>query len=555
MRELVLDVSRWDAGIDLQAWRDAHDLWGVIVKATGSDQGRYVDSQFAANYDKAIAAGLHVGAYCYSAATDTDEARQDARHMLQAMGGRSFDLPIYIDVEEQSQARLGKRALTDVVLAFIDEVENAGHIGGVYTSGSWWQNNVYADELRPYANWIAWWTSSKPNAIADVGLWQFGSMRLSDGDIQHDDVSGYVDANWCYVDYPTQGKGRGGSVARVSIADKAATIHYDMVTDPRNGYTQGDDRWGGNYGGTKTVSGNNWAATYALGDRDCASSVIVAWQLALQGTAYEGALDGATYTGDIEEVFVSSGLFYSQLSPAKRGDLYLTARTPYRLGHVAMCQDGGSDGMFGYDCLSEFVRNENGGAFGGEPGDQDEGESIFRDYYDYQGGWQTVLHYNGKADYTVEDAPKPAPKPHQEPGKPKNDFGLGYQAHVQDIGWNPEVRDGQTAGTVGYGKRLEAIRFTTIPAGWSISAKAHIANIGWRDFGTVKAGDIIGSTGKGNAIENLMLDAVTPSGDTRKLHYQVHQENVGWKGVTSEGFASGTDGMGLRLEAVRIWLS
>jgi hypothetical protein len=79
----------------------------------------------------------------------------------------------------------------------------------------------------------------------------------------------------------------------------------------------------------------------------------------------------------MKRVFVNSGLFYAEYSPAKRGDIYLAEEK-----HTAMCQDGGNDGVFGYDALSEFNRNENHGATNGRPGDQDGHESVIRAYYD-----------------------------------------------------------------------------------------------------------------------------------------------------------------------------
>jgi uncharacterized protein YjdB len=42
-----------------------------------------------------------------------------------------------------------------------------------------------------------------------------------------------------------------------------------------------------------------------------------------------------------------------------------------------------------------------------------------------------------------------------------------------------------------------------------------------------------------------------PIGDTRKLRFRVHEQNAGWKAWTDEGFASGTDGLARRLEAVQ----
>lgn len=334
----------------------------------------------------------------------------------------------------------------------------------------------------------------------------------------------------------------GQNTTRVSIADVAARIHYDMVTDERNGYSQSPNRWGGDYGGTKalTVCGRQY--TYKLGSYDCSSSVITAWRLAIKGTPYEGKLDAATYTGDMRRVFLESGLFTASLTPAKRGDLYLAEGK-----HVAMCQDGGSDGVLGYDALSEFNMNEMGTATGGRPGDQTGRESVVRGYYD--DGWGTVLHYNGKADYDMATK-----TPKQVAGNPRNNAGIKYQAHVQGVGWCPEARDGQTAGTTGYGKRLEAIRFTGIPAGWTLWARLHISNVGWVTY-EVKKGATIGTTGKNRAIECMMLGVKSrPSGDRRKLHFKVHQASTGWKGDTLEGYASGTDGMGIQLEAVQVWI-
>ena len=144
-------------------------------------------------------------------------------------------------------------------------------------------------------------------------------------------------------------------------------------------------------------------------------------------------------------------------------------------------------------------------------------------------------------------------KPHQDAGGAINDVGLWYQVHVQDIGWCEPVHDGQTAGTVGFNKRLEAVRLTKIPKGWRFRAKAHIQNEGWRTF-DASEGTVIGTVGKGRAIEMLIFDAVEKP-DARQLRFRVHQQNVGWKSWTHEGFASGTDGMGLRLEALEmtIW--
>lgn len=352
----------------------------------------------------------------------------------------------------------------------------------------------------------------------------------------------------------------------INLADVAARIHYDMVIDPRNGYSQGD-RWGGQLGQTKTLGIAGRSYTYRLGDYDCASSVITAWRLALTGTPYEHALDGATFTGDMEDAFVGSGLFESSLSDARRGDLYLRPKTDCMGGHTAMCQDGGNDGVFGYDCLSEFNRNELHTATGGQVGDQDGEESIFRDYYD--GPWTTVLHYNHRADLHIshnEPNKKPEPLPEQPKSRVKNTNGIFYRAHCERVGWLPAVRDGQIAGTVGASLRLEALKITP-PAGMILDAYTHEQGIGNCYYDGIRKGKnsgtgsskndpVIGTVGQGRRIEAVMFRVTRWPGALKgkTLKYQVHEQGVGWMDPVTAGHWAGTRGQGKRIEAVRIWI-
>lgn len=195
-----------------------------------------------------------------------------------------------------------------------------------------------------------------------------------------------------------------------NLANVAAQIHANMCNDEGFGYS-----WGERYGTEADpvyydIDGQTYGPIYR-GDYDCSSSVITAWQTALQHTPFAGALDGATYTGNMRDVFVNSGLFDiwdTSSTSAVRGDVYLNDEA-----HTAMCQDGGlGDGPYGYDCLSEFSINENGGVYGGQRGDQTGWESHIQGFYEYP--WWCTLHYNGKADNT-EPAPEPAPEPEPTP--------------------------------------------------------------------------------------------------------------------------------------------
>ena len=137
--------------------------------------------------------------------------------------------------------------------------------------------------------------------------------------------------------------------------------------------------------------------------------------------------------------------------------------------------------------------------------------------------------------------------------KPVNDMGLKYQAHTQDIGWREWVHDGMIAGSVGAGKRLEALRIDTGDLPLKLKGKAHIANVGWISVDSIDKDTIIGTVGRGLRIEAIELDPVdNQTGKT--LYYQVHIAGIGWTGKVPGGYATGTVGLSKAIEAIKIWL-
>lgn len=342
----------------------------------------------------------------------------------------------------------------------------------------------------------------------------------------------------------------------IRCAEVAAKLHKDMCSDDRNGYSW-DPRWGGDHpDGRKTITIDGYDYSYLLGSMDCSSSVILCWRQAVKYTDYAGAFDDATYTGNMRDVFLSSGLFTANRTPAKRGDVYLNDAK-----HTAMCQDGGNDGVYGYDCLTQFSINEFGKVYGGQVGDQTGREAWMRSFYEYP--WNTTLHYNGKADKIdiVEEKPAPVIVPVQKPGPQCNDRGIFYQAHCKDIGWCDPVRDGQTAGTEGFDLRMEALRINP-PKGWNLFARLHIENVGWVSYydivhvDNIENAKVLGTTGESKQIESIIIGvSKRPKNSNSILRFRVYQEQKCWKAWTDEGDASGSDGLHMRLEGIQIMLT
>lgn len=171
-----------------------------------------------------------------------------------------------------------------------------------------------------------------------------------------------------------------------NCANIAASLMEHLCVHDWHGYTQGGGRWGDG-AGKCYVDVDGTAYAVEQGDRDCSSAVIDCWRQALHYTDYRGALDSATYTGNMRSVFVGSGLFdWMPMSyTAQRGDIYLNERS-----HTAMCVSAVPD------TLAEFSINEHGTITGGAVGDQTGRESRIAAYYSYP--WDGILRYNGKAD-------------------------------------------------------------------------------------------------------------------------------------------------------------
>ena len=126
---------------------------------------------------------------------------------------------------------------------------------------------------------------------------------------------------------------------------------------------------------------------------------------------------------------------------------------------------------------------------------------------------------------------------------PEEKHNIGYKAHVENVGWQDWKYDGQTAGTTGESKRMEAIR---IDYDKPIKAKAHIQNKGWVDYGTIDINTVIGTVGESLRLEDLCFEG--------NFKFRVHIEGTGWTPWTiADGIATlGTVGQSLRIEAIEI---
>ena len=134
-------------------------------------------------------------------------------------------------------------------------------------------------------------------------------------------------------------------------------------------------------------------------------------------------------------------------------------------------------------------------------------------------------------------------------------MSVSYIVHCQDIGWEKNwSKDGQTSGTEGKCKRLEAIRIK-LPDGvsGSIEYRTHIQDIGWEKNWS-KDGAESGTEGQCKRLEAIQIRLTGEVAENYDVYYSVHAENFGWLGWAKNGEEAGTAGYGYRLEAIKIQL-
>lgn len=196
-----IDISRHNGNFDL-ARAKSEGVEFVVLKGGGGDAGLYKDAKFETHYSTCKKLGLPVGAYFYSRALTITRAKEEAQFFYDyCLRGKQFELPVYIDVEEQAQFKLGKTALTNIVNAFCETLENKGFFVGIYSTSYAFSTYMDDSKLKRYTHWVAGWLSSCPYQDKSVlGMWQFGGETNKLRSVK---VAGVTcDQNYMYVDFP-----------------------------------------------------------------------------------------------------------------------------------------------------------------------------------------------------------------------------------------------------------------------------------------------------------------------------------------------------------------
>lgn len=199
-----IDVSSFQGVIDWESVaQDGVEFAIIRMGIRGYGTGKLVvDEQFEANMEGALAAGLDVGVYFFSAAVSEEEAIEEADFLIEAMAPYGIQCTVVLDIEDvnSDSARtngLTKEQWTDHAIAFCERVKAAGYTPMIYGNLQSFMLMLDLTRLEEYDKWFAAYIPYFYYPY-DFEVWQYSDSGTVSG------ISEPVDLNISFYDWTSQ---------------------------------------------------------------------------------------------------------------------------------------------------------------------------------------------------------------------------------------------------------------------------------------------------------------------------------------------------------------
>ncbi len=202
-----IDIGDHNGKVNFEAVKKAGFEFAMLKLGYGSDITDQDDAQFERNVKECERLGIAWGAWLFSYAPNEDRARSELDHIIRLLKGKKPTMPIALDVEwDECRERNGGwnyenvTACTRIVL---DGLRKAGYYPMLYTGFDEIENYISKDIWQSVDLWFAQWSSKCEYTGSNLGIWQYGGEENFIDSPYINGVSGKVDKNICYRDYPS----------------------------------------------------------------------------------------------------------------------------------------------------------------------------------------------------------------------------------------------------------------------------------------------------------------------------------------------------------------
>ena len=496
-----IDVSEWQYVIDWPQVKAGGIDFAIIRCGYGNDFVSQDDDYWLRNVAACEQYGIPYGVYLYSKATTAGMIDSEVAHTLRLLQGHNPQLPVYIDIEENSQILLGDAKLSKLADRYCSKIMEAGYKAGIYAGTYGWENflTLVAKNDR-YFHWVAQWNPKGCSYAGRYEMWQYAVKPGVPG------ISGDVDRDVWYGAFP-----EASATAPVPKALSGTEPHVGYKSHVQTFGWEGswirDGALSGTVGQSKRLEG---IQIQIENDADLG----VEYRTHVQTYGWENAwrTDGAVSGTTGESKRLEAIQIRLTGKDAENYDIYYCVHAQH-FGWLNWAKNGESAGTAGYSYRLEGIQIRLVKKGEAAPANLGTGSAAFR---------QAMIRYN---------------------------------THVQTYGWQGYQSDGELAGTTGQSKRLEGIyiELANQPYSGDIEYCTHIQTYGW-ESGWKKNGAMSGTSGQSKRLEAIRIRLTGEMAQKFDVYYQTHIQHFGWSGWAKNGESCGSAGYAYRLEGIRIML-
>ncbi len=198
-----VDVSKYQAEIDWNKVAADGVEFAIIrlgFRGMGTQGTCELDPYFKQNAEGAKKAGIDVGVYFFTQATTVEEAKEEAKFVIDNLKGYDITWPVVFDTEAITSYKaarankLSREVRTACAKAFLEEIKAAGYTPMLYANTRWSILNLDLAELSDYDFWYAYYGDDLYYPYK-FSMWQYTASGTVDG------IKGNADLNISFVDY------------------------------------------------------------------------------------------------------------------------------------------------------------------------------------------------------------------------------------------------------------------------------------------------------------------------------------------------------------------
>jgi len=198
-----VDVSKYQETVDWNKVAADGVEFAMIrlgFRGMGSTGTCELDPYFKQNVEGAKKAGIDVGVYFFTQATTVEEAKEEAKFVIDHLKGYDITWPVVYDTEAITSYKaaranvLSRETRTACAKAFLEEVKAAGYTPMLYANTRWSVLKLDMAQLSEYDFWYAYYGDALYYPY-NFTMWQYTSAGTVNG------IKGNADLNISFVDY------------------------------------------------------------------------------------------------------------------------------------------------------------------------------------------------------------------------------------------------------------------------------------------------------------------------------------------------------------------